>query len=80
MYAPEHITGQDFVKNRSEIIQIFEDAARTYTIPFLDYSNDSMNQHKKYFYNASHLNKKGAELFSRQLTQDLKPLISTYKE
>ena len=35
VYAPEHITGQNFVQNRDEIIHIFEEAATQNNIPIL---------------------------------------------
>ncbi len=72
VYAPEYIEGQNFVTNRKDIIQFFKDMSTKYSIEFYDYSNDSLCFNKKYFYNASHLNISGAEIFSRKLAGDLK--------
>ena len=47
---------------------------------FLNYSNDPMCYDWSYFYNISHFNKTGAELFSRQLAKDLKPILSLPKQ
>ena len=72
VYTPEYIDGQNFVANRNDIIQIYKDLSTKYSIEFYDYSNDSLCLDKKYFYNASHLNKSGAEIFSKKLASDLK--------
>ncbi|WP_139958144.1 hypothetical protein [Flavicella sediminum] len=75
VYTPEYIEGQDFIKNRKEIFEIYMRFSEKYKIPFLDYSNDDLSHDKTFFYNASHLNKKGSDLFSKKLANDLKPLI-----
>lgn len=72
IYTPEYIDGQKFVTNRSDVIKIYNDLSEKYKIPFLDFSSDSMNYNKDYFYNASHLNKKGAEVFTSKLADSLK--------
>ena len=72
VYTPEHIDGQSFVENRNEIIQIYKDFSLKYSIEFLDYSDDSLCLNKNYFYNASHLNSEGANIFSKKLASDLK--------
>lgn len=72
VYTPEYIDGQNFVANRNDIIQIYRDFSEKYSIEFYDYSNDSLCLNKKYFYNASHLNSSGAEIFSKKLANDLK--------
>lgn len=72
VYSPEYIEGQDFVKNRNEIISTFSMFAAKYNIPFLDYSNDSISYKKDYFYNASHLNKLGATVFTNKLISDIR--------
>ena len=71
VYTPEYIEGQSFAKNRKEIINIFENFSEKHKIPFLDYSSNEICTKKEYFYNASHLNKTGAELFTNILNNDL---------
>ena len=71
VYSPEHIDGQNFITNRDQIIKIFNDFSTKYSLIFLDYSNDSLCFDKKYYYNATHLNKKGSEIFSRKLVSEL---------
>ena len=60
----------------TNIIAPIRQYAEKYHLIFLDYSNDPMCYNSFYFYNISHLNKYGAELFSRRLASDLKPMIS----
>ncbi len=72
VYTPEYIEGQDFVKNRSEIINIYKRLSLKYDIPFLNYANDSISYKKEYFYNSGHLNKTGAEVFTGRLITDLR--------
>ncbi|WP_276134511.1 hypothetical protein [Polluticoccus soli] len=42
---------------------------------FLDYSNANFSANKDYFYNYTHLNKKGAELFTDTLASDIEKVI-----
>ena len=72
VYTPEYIEGQAFVKNRSQLVSLYSQYAKKYNLPFLDYSSDSISMNKKYFYNALHLNKTGAEAFTRMLIRDLR--------
>ena len=71
IYAPEYIEGQRFVSNRKEIIELYENISKEYNIPFYNYSGNEICFNKKFFYNASHLNKIGAELFTKKLARDL---------
>ena len=71
VYTPEYIEGQNFTKNRKEIISLFDSIGNKNNIPFLDYSDNIMCSKKEFFYNASHLNKSGAEVFTSLLINDL---------
>jgi hypothetical protein len=75
VYTPEYIEGQQFVSNREEIMALYKKLATRYDIPFIDYSSDPMCFNKDYFYNAEHLNLKGANFFSKILASDLKKII-----
>lgn len=70
--APQYIAGQKFISNRNEIMGIYSSFSEKYNIPFFDYSNDSLSFKKEYFFNATHLNKTGAELFTNKLIVKLK--------
>lgn len=80
VYTPEFIEGQDFVKNRDEILDIFADFADKYQLKFLNYSNDAISYNKAYFYNASHLNRTGSQLFTKELVKELRTLKIVPKE
>jgi len=72
VYTPEYIDGQKFVSNRKDVFDIYKWYAKKYNLVFLDYSSDELSFKKELFYNASHLNSKGADLFTYKLTSDLK--------
>jgi len=71
VYSPEYFEVQDFTINRKDVMAMFQSYAKKYDIPLLDYSNHPICFDKSYFYNSQHLNKKGSELFSKILAQDL---------
>lgn len=48
-------------------------------LEYWDYSKDSLSYNKKYFYNSLHLNKFGAEIFTKQLAKDLIDFIQKQK-
>jgi hypothetical protein len=77
--SPEYIEGQMFMANRKQYIDIFNDLSKKYNIPFLNYSSDSICYKRDLFYNTSHLNSIGAEIFSKKLAHDLKSIINPVK-
>lgn len=76
--APEYIDGQDFISNRKEIFAMYRHYSVKYKIPFLDYSKDPISYNQKLFYNALHMNKTGAEIFTAKFVKDLKKLSLRY--
>ena len=51
--------------------------AHKYGIPFINHYNDTMlNTHREYFYDPLHLNKKGAEQYSRIIAHEIKKYIN----
>jgi hypothetical protein len=74
VYTPEYIEGQEFIKNRSDIIDKYERISQKFNIPFFNYSLDTMTLHRKYFTNSTHMNKFGSEIFTQKLINDLRPL------
>lgn len=54
---------------------IYSSIADKYHIPVLDYYESPIGQDSTYFYNPSHLNEKGAELFTTELCGDLKDIL-----
>ena len=75
VYSPEYAEYRDFVSNREEVINTFKSAAGKYGLVFLDYSNDEISFNKDYFYNATHLNKKGSELFTAKFSVDFRKAV-----
>jgi hypothetical protein len=71
VYAPEQKEGQEYIRNRKEVIQTFEHISQQQNVPFIDFSNDSLCYDKKWFFNSLHLNKKGADMFTRKLIKVL---------
>ena len=68
VYPPEFIEGQGVIANRNEILSIYKNISIKLDIPFFDYSNDTISMKKDLFYNVQHLNKTGANLFSRDIS------------
>jgi hypothetical protein len=72
VFSPQYIKVTEFTKNWNEEMQVYYDFSAKYNIPLLDYTHDSLCYDTAYFYNAMHLNKKGSELFSLKLANDIK--------
>ena len=60
--------------NIEESDSIFAFISKRYNIPILDYYESWINRDSTNFYNPSHLNKKGSELFTFELCKDLDSL------
>ncbi len=76
--TPVYIEGQTFVSDREEIFSIFNSISERYEIPFFDYTNDTIfSYNRDLFYNAIHMNKEGAELFTKKFIHDLQKQEST---
>lgn len=71
IYSPEYIEMQKLTLNRGEIIERFKELAVHFNAVFLDYSDSQISYDRQYFSNSQHMNKKGAELFSNILADDL---------
>lgn len=77
VYTPEYIEGQYFIEGRDQVIELYHSFANEYKINFIDYSQNSICFKKDLFYNTTHLNIKGSELFSSYLARDLLELEKT---
>ena len=75
VYAPEYTDGQHFVSNRKQLMDYYRKQADQNHIPFLDFSSDALCDDQSLFYNSSHLNKTGADLFTRKFIHVLKRRI-----
>lgn len=72
VYSPEYKEGQRFVKNRKEVIALYSKLASMYNISFIDYSNHPITKDQSFYYNATHLNAKGADAFTKDLSDSLR--------
>lgn len=73
-YAPIYIGFTNKVENLQDFFDFYKNKAEEYDIPILNYTYSEWSMDTIYFYNASHLNRRGAELFSTQLAHDLDSL------
>ncbi len=71
IYPPTYYESHRYIKNRDEIISLYESIANKHRIPFLNYSENELFRSKQYFYNSQHLNKNGAELFTKEICIDI---------
>ena len=69
--SPVYYKATKFFKDSNELLDLYRSYSEKYNIPFFDYSNDTICYDTTYFYNAMHLNKKGSELYSIKLAQDI---------
>lgn len=76
LYSPEYIEGQRFVSNRDSLFNFFHQLSSSHGLLFLDYSQDTICHDRSLFFNASHLNRTGAEIFSRKLAGNLRSIFS----
>jgi len=74
VYAPQYIEATKKIKNIEGMYAMYDSIAQKYNIPILDYNYDPISYDTIYFYNATHLNRKGAELFSAKLAHDIDSL------
>lgn len=72
VHTPVHPLGQEKVINRQQIIYLYHATAQEWALPFLDYAQDTMCNNKALFMNSTHLNRSGADFFTRKLILDLK--------
>lgn len=68
---PAYYSWTQRVENIKVTDSIFETIAAEYDVPILDYYYSGICKDSANYYNFSHLNKKGAELFTIKLCQDL---------
>jgi hypothetical protein len=76
VYSPEYFEAFPYYRNMDSIMTMYKNFAGQYHIPLLDYRDDPLCGQKKYFFNSQHLNKTGAEIFSRELAGSLKNFIA----
>lgn len=73
--APIHNKVLEKIQNANELNSFFLSIAKKYDLKLFDYKYDEMCQDTLNFYNGTHLNKRGAEMFTKKLVKDLKEII-----
>ena len=71
VYAPIYHVAREKMTNEQQMFDMYDSIASRFDIPILDYNAIPMCYDTVYFYNATHLNKRGAELFTTQLAHDI---------
>lgn len=74
-YAPEQKSSFPMYKNRLEILALYQQIAEQLNIPFINYAQGDIITDKEYFYNAYHLNRTGADMFSNMILTDILQLF-----
>lgn len=71
VHSPMYIEATNKIDDTAAMWAMYRSLSVKYNVPILDYTHDSICFDTTLFYNAQHLNRKGAELFSRMLAKDL---------
>lgn len=71
VYAPVHHEVRAKMINEQQMFDMYDSIAKKFDIQILDYNDIPMCYDTTYFYNGTHLNKVGAEMFSTKLAHDI---------
>lgn len=71
VYAPVYHEVRAKMINENQMYEMYDTIAQRFDIPILDYNDIPMCYDTTYFYNGTHLNKIGAELFTTKLAHDI---------
>lgn len=74
VFTPQYIGATEKTTNHSYMHECYNRFASKYDFPIMDYTYMDICYDTAYFYNAMHLNRKGAEIFSDSLANALKRL------
>jgi hypothetical protein len=70
--APIYSAAKRKIFNLSGFNSLVADMTRKHNLQLLDYVNDPISNDSTFFYDSTHLNKKGAGIFSAKLANDIK--------
>jgi hypothetical protein len=79
VFPPTYNELKKYILNRDELIATYKSIADENNVLFLDYSESTFSKNRDYFYNASHLNRTGSELFTQKLASDIKARMHNSK-
>lgn len=69
--SPVYYELQDRFTNREEMCVRYDSIAKVADVVLLDYWNNPIVKDSTYFYNSTHLNKRGADIFTTQVAHDI---------
>ncbi|WP_299888614.1 hypothetical protein [uncultured Lacinutrix sp.] len=73
VWSPQYFEVHKFKENQRQYVDsLINNIASNYDIDYLNFSRDSLVYNKSNFYNHSHLNYKGAKLFSKSIAAHIK--------
>ncbi len=75
VYSPQFHEMVALTKNRAKIFSLFHEIAERHHVPFLDYTDSPLSMNRDLFYNAQHLNARGAEIFSEDVAKKLGTIV-----
>lgn len=71
VYAPVYHKVRAKMINENQMYEMYDTIAHRFNIPILDYNDIPICYDTTYFYNGTHLNKIGAEMFTTKLAHDI---------
>lgn len=74
VFSPIYQEVQDKLANLDEMYALYDSIANLYSLPILNYHTIDFKGDTSYFYNGTHLNRIGAELFTTRLAHDIDSL------
>ncbi len=74
VFSPIYYGVQEKLMNLEEMYMLYDSIAEAYNIPILNYHTIEFKGDTTYFYNGTHLNRIGAELFTTKLAHDIDSL------
>lgn len=74
VFAPIYIGVTEKMDRPQQMFDFYDSIAMVYNCPVLNYTYNYLSYDTAYFYNATHLNKIGSELFTRKLAHDIDSL------
>lgn len=80
VFTPEYKTGQAFCLNRNRVVESLRSIATSNDTPFLDYSDHPICKDRRLFYNSQHLNRSGAERFSKILAERISTIVLSERD
>lgn len=77
VFPPQYYEANDIFVGEDRILSLFDDLSKKYNIPYFNYTADSLCYNKKHFYNSTHLNKEGSQIFSKKFADDFAQYLAS---